>query len=171
MEEQMANNFEGIDIGTLKLMLLSYADDTVLFGDTPIKLQAGLDALSDYCRDRNIVINHQKTKIMSFAKRKKITDFTWFVDGNELEVVTEFKYLGLTFGTNGKYSLALNVLATQGIRATYSLRKHILRFPNIPVEITLRFFDTMVVSVLSYGCQLWGFKEIKNLEVIHKNFL
>jgi len=170
MEEQMSRNFEGIDMGTLKLMLLLYADDTVIFGDSPDNLQAGLNAMTDFCRDRKITINHEKTKIMIFEKRQHVPDFIWTLDGNNLEVVSEFKYLGLNFGKTGKYNPAFKSLATQATKASFMLRKHMLRFPNLPVNFALQFFDSMVVPVLSYGCQLWGFKEVKSLEVIHKKF-
>ena len=41
---------EGIDIGMLKLYLLLYADDIVIFSNTSEGLQKGLDILSDYCQ-------------------------------------------------------------------------------------------------------------------------
>lgn len=44
------NGFKGIDTGMLKLLLLLYADDIVIFSDTEKGLQDGLDILYSYCQ-------------------------------------------------------------------------------------------------------------------------
>ena len=59
---------EGIDIGMLKLYLLLYADDIVIFSNTSEGLQKGLDILSDYCQKWKLTVNIDKTKVMVFRK-------------------------------------------------------------------------------------------------------
>ena len=59
---------EGIDIGMLKLYLLLYADDIVIFSNTSEGLQKGLDILGDYCQKWNLTVNIDKTKVMVFRK-------------------------------------------------------------------------------------------------------
>ena len=59
---------EGIDIGMLKLYLLLYADDIVIFSNTSEGLQKGLDILSDYCQKWKLTVNIDKTKVMVFEK-------------------------------------------------------------------------------------------------------
>ena len=62
----MQNGVEGIDMGMLKLYLLLYADDIVIFSNTSDDLQKGLDVLSDYCQRWKLSVNTEKTKIMVF---------------------------------------------------------------------------------------------------------
>ena len=46
LEQELGNNgVNGIDICMVKLLLLLYADDIVLFGKTPDELQKSLDIL------------------------------------------------------------------------------------------------------------------------------
>ena len=62
--ELIQKGAEGIDIGMLKLYLLLYADDIVIFSNTSEGLQKGLDILSDYCQKWKLTVNIDKTKVM-----------------------------------------------------------------------------------------------------------
>ena len=56
------NSFEGVDIGILKLFLLLYVDDIVIFSETEQGLQTGLDILYEYCHQCwKLKVNIQKT--------------------------------------------------------------------------------------------------------------
>ena len=48
-QELENNGVNGIDIGMVKLILLIYADDIILFGKTPEELQKSLNILEEYC--------------------------------------------------------------------------------------------------------------------------
>ena len=48
-DEFILHGLEGVDIGSLKLFLLLYADDMTIFAETPAALQKGLDTLKSYC--------------------------------------------------------------------------------------------------------------------------
>ena len=52
----------GISIDDLKLYLLLYADDSVIFSSTREGLQMGLDVLHDYCTKWGLIINTDKLK-------------------------------------------------------------------------------------------------------------
>ena len=69
MEQELENNgVNGIDIGMFKLLLLLYADDIVLFGNTSEELQKSLDVLKEYCDRWRLTVNTSKTKILFFRK-------------------------------------------------------------------------------------------------------
>ena len=71
MEQELENNgVNGIDIGMVKLLLLLYADDIVLFGNTPEELQKSLDILEEYCDRWRLTVNTSKTKILIFIERE-----------------------------------------------------------------------------------------------------
>ena len=62
------NGVEGIDVGSIKLFLLLYADDMTIFSETEEGLQKGLDILESYCIRWKLTVNIEKTKIMVFRK-------------------------------------------------------------------------------------------------------
>ena len=55
---------EGIDIGKLKLFILIYADDIVLFGNSAAELQNAIVILEDYCQKWKLTVNTRKTKLV-----------------------------------------------------------------------------------------------------------
>ena len=60
---------EGIDIITVKMFMLLYADDIVFFGNSAEQLQDSLNLLSNYCKRWKLTVNINKTKVMVFRKR------------------------------------------------------------------------------------------------------
>ena len=42
---------------------------------------------------------------------------------------------------------------------------------NLDVSILLNLFDTHVSSVLSYGCEVWGFRSAPSIELVHEKFI
>ena len=75
----------------IKLMLLLYADDTVVFSNSPTGLQKCLDDLYIYCNKWKLTVNSNKTKIIIFCKRKTKGNLKFIFDSNELEIVNDFQ--------------------------------------------------------------------------------
>ena len=65
-ETFIRGKFQGIETGMLKLFLLLYADDIVIFADNKNVLQKSLEILYDYCTSWKLKVNTNKTKIMIF---------------------------------------------------------------------------------------------------------
>ena len=81
---------------------LLYADDFILFSFSKIGLQKQLNCLQKYCITNKLKINKLKTKIMVFRKGEVLArDEKWTIDGSEIEVVKEYKYLGFYFNNRG----------------------------------------------------------------------
>ena len=103
----LKNNFinsglEGIDINMFKVFLLLYADDIIIFSNTAEELQQSLDLLLEYCHKWKLTINVSKTKVMVFRKGGILPqNMTFYYNGQKLEIVKEFKYLGLVFTVGG----------------------------------------------------------------------
>ena len=57
----------GKEVYTIKLFLLLYADDAVLFSETVNGLQNALNALESYCKRWKLSLNTDKTKIVVFS--------------------------------------------------------------------------------------------------------
>ena len=86
----------------------------------------------------------------------------------KIEVVHEFKYLGVTFKYNGNFNINLAILKEQGNRAMFSLIKKARKY-SLPVDLQFDLFDKMVMSVILYGCEIWGYKSCINILSYHLN--
>ena len=73
--------------------------------------------------------------------------------------------------TDGGYGRAKQHLTNQGKKAVYSLKITIRKLHYPPVLITLKLFDTMVLPILSYGTEIWGFREDSSLEAVELHYL
>lgn len=87
-----------------------------------------------------------------------------------IENVKEFKYLGIVFSRSGSFRKAKTHLCEQAQKAMYGVIRKIRQL-NLPVECQLDLFDKVVMPVLLYGCEVWGFENIETIERIHLKFL
>ena len=82
----------------LRLLILMYADDTVLISDYAAKLQSSLYNLVDFCKLWNLNINKDKTKAMvTLFDSRKDGHFSLEIEGTELEIMSTYEYLGVIF--------------------------------------------------------------------------
>ena len=59
---------DGIDISMLKIFLLLYADDIIIFARSAEQLQNNLDHLHEYSTRYRLIVNTSKTKVMVFRR-------------------------------------------------------------------------------------------------------
>ena len=150
--------------------MLLYADDTILLSETEEDLQLLLHAFSKYCKQWRLSVNLDKTKIMVFSKRKSNKKYRFIFDGVIIQVVDSFPYLGILFNYNCKFSLAQKHLVEQARKAMYALI-HKTKGLCLPIDIQLKLFDILVVPILLYSSEIWGFHCNKEIEKLHLYYL
>ncbi len=155
--------------GYIKILVLLYADDTVILADSPVELQRCLDSLKLYCNEWRLTVNEKKTKICIFSKRKSNINFQFSYDGKPLEIVDSFKYLGVTFYRTGKFSVNINNLRDQAQKAMFALLAK-GRELSLPIDILLDYFDKTVVPIMLYGSEIWGYENLSMIEKLHLKF-
>ena len=96
--ELETKGMEGLDIGTLKLFILLYADDIVLFGNSADELQKSIKILEEYCQKWKLTVNTSKTKVIIFRNGGRLPNgLTFTYKCTEIEIVSKFSYLGIVF--------------------------------------------------------------------------
>ena len=58
----------------------------------------------------------------------------------------------------------------QAQRATFAIKFRQETY-NLPVDIMIELFDKMIMPILLYGCEIWGYSNIDCLEVFYRKFL
>ena len=170
-DEFYLNGVEGIDIGSIKLFLLLYADDMTIFSETEEGLQKGLDILESYCIRWKLTVNIEKTKIMVFRKGGILPrDLRFFYNNQEIEIVRSFSYLGIVFTPGGAFSNAQTTLAGQAQKAIYKLNSYLYKFADLTPKHILDLFDKLVTPILSYCGEVWGFCKADKIERVHLQF-
>lgn len=101
--------FEKKRIGDIKLekdriWSLAYADDMVLLAKNREALLGMMEAFKSFCKDRGLILNTEKTKLLIFNKKGRDRREVWRWRGREIEEVKCFNYLGFVFNRNGDYA-------------------------------------------------------------------
>ena len=156
-------------INELKLFLILFADDQVLFATSPETLQSLLTDLENYCQLDGLKINTNKTKAMIFEKgRRSHHDF--YIYNSVIELVDSFKYLGITLFKNVNWYRTQKCIAQH---ASFTLFNLFTIFKNIelPISHKIKLFDTLVLPILNFGSEIFGMHKGTDIELIHTKFL
>ena len=122
-----------------------------------------------YCDTWNLTVNISKTKVVVFS-RGKIRKKPVFYFGDKLiEVAEGYSYLGVQFNFNNKFNKSKALQVNQAQRALYSLLTK-SRNLQLPIDLQLQLFDQLVLPVLLYGWEIWGFEDLKIMESFQLKF-
>ncbi|MES9880123.1 MAG: reverse transcriptase family protein, partial [Sedimenticola sp.] len=170
-EEFYLNGIEGIDIGMINIFLLLYADDIAILATSQEQLQKGLDTLYNYCQKWKLTVNTKKSKIMIFRKGGRLpANLKFYYNNLEIEIVTKFSYLGVVFTPGGSFSEANNTLSGQAQKAIFKLNKYLQKFTELSPKHVLDLFEKLVVPILNYAGEVWGFNHSNQIERVHLQF-
>ena len=140
----------------IKLSCLLYADDIVIISRSPQRLQKCLDALGQYCNKWKLSPNITKTKAMVMNNKiRKNNKIDFFLNGQNLDNVTEFTYLGIKINAAGSFKPTLPHLSLKAERAIFSLNSK-YKINKLPVKIALRIFQSCMQPILTYGSEVWS---------------
>ena len=167
----------GVNIGVtiddshvfLKLLILLYADDTVILSDDESSLQFAMNVFEEYCKEWHLTVNINKTKVVIFSRGRQNKNYNFTYKDNIIEVVEEYKYLGIFFGRSGSCVSAKKHIAEQANKALFALMKK-SRHLDLPIDIQIDLFNKTIKPILLYGCELWGVGNVDVLERIQLKF-
>ena len=108
-------------LNQMKLFLILYADDQVVFAKSPETLQSLLTDIITYCNIWGLKINTVKTKMMIFERSRDATYADCFINNTRIEVIESFKYLGVTLFKNGNWNRSQKCIAKHASFALYNL--------------------------------------------------
>ena len=156
--------------GELKLFLILFADDQVLFSTSPTSLQSMLNDVETYCNECGLKINVAKTKALIFEKSTRYFHYDFFLYNEKLEIVTLFKYLGVYFYKNGNWHRSQKCIAEHASKAMHRLFSIFSKY-EFKTSDKCKLFDTLVLPVLNYSSEIWGLYDAKDIEQVHTKFM
>ena len=101
----------------------------------------------------------QKTKIMASSP---IT--SWQIDGETIETVTDFIFLGSRITEDGNCSHEIQRRLLLGRKATTNL-DNILKSRDITLPTNVSLVKAMVFPVVMYGCKRWTIKKAERQRI------
>ena len=137
----------GIKIAGRNINNLRYADDTTLMAESEEELKSLLMKVREESEKAGLKLNIQKNKIMASGP---IT--SWEIDGERVETVTDFIFLGSKITVDSDCSHAIKRHLLLGGKAVNNLDS-ILKSRDI--TLTICIVKAMVFPVAMYGCESW----------------
>ena len=130
----------GIKIAGRNINNLRYADDTILMAESEEELKSLLMKVKEESEEVGLKLNIQKTKIIASGP---IT--SWQIDGEKMEAVTDFIFLGSKIIVDGDCSHEIKRCLLLERKVTTSLDS-ILKSRDITLPAKVRLVKAMVFS-------------------------
>ncbi|XP_075163172.1 uncharacterized protein LOC142235800 [Haematobia irritans] len=162
----------GVIIDDINIRVLLYADDIVIIAEERSELQSMIQNLEHYCNDWNLTVNTNKSKILVFRKGGKLSEHErWTYRGEEIEVVSEYKYLGVIITPQMKFRSHIrnrNIQSKSAIKTTW---KNFLQKDNINLWQKWNLYQAVCRSIQSYAAQIWGYGNFEEVDKLQRYFL
>ena len=130
----------GIDTAGRNINNLRYADDTTLMAVVLLRVR-------EESEKAGLKLNTQKTKIMASSP---IT--SWQTEGEKVEVMTDFTFLGSKIIANGDCSHEIKRHLLLG-RKTMTNLDSLLKSRDITFSTKVHLVKVMVFLLVMYGCE------------------
>ena len=137
----------GIRIARRNINNLRYADDTTLMAESEEELKTLLIKVKKKSEKVGLKLNIQKIKIMASSP---IT--SWQIDGETVETVTDFIFLGSKITADGDCSHEIKRCLLLG-RKAMTKPDSILKSRDITLPANVHIVKAMIFPVVTYGCE------------------
>ena len=119
-----------------------------------------MDCLTEELKSLLMKVKEESEKVglkFNIQKEKFMTSgpiTTWQVDGETVETVAEFTYLGSKITADGdcSHEIKRHLLLERKVMTNLD---SILKSRDITLSTKVRLFKTMVFPVVMYGCESW----------------
>ena len=135
---------------------LRYADDITLMAESEEELKSLLMNLKEESEKAGLKLNIQKMKIMASGP---ITSCQ--IDGETMETVTDFIFLGSKITADGDCSHKIKRLLLLERKAMTNLDS-VLRSRDITLPTKVHLVKAVVFLVVMYGCKNWTIKKVEH---------
>ena len=135
----------GIKIARRNINNLRYTDDTNLMAESEEELKSLLMKVKEESENVGLKLSIQKTKIMAFGPLT-----SWQIDGETVETVPDFVFLGSKITTDGDCSHEIRRRLLLG-RKVMTILDSILKSRDITLLTKVCLVKAMLFPVVMYG--------------------
>ena len=149
----------GIKVARKNINNLRYADDTTLMAESEEELKNLLMKVKEESEKADLKLSIQKLKIMA-----SIPFTLWQIDGETMETVTDFIFLGSKITVDGDCSHEIKRHLLLGRKVITNL-DNILNSWDITLLTKVRLVKALVFPVVMYRCESWTVKKAERWRI------
>ena len=159
----------GVEVSELKrIILLMFADDILLWGDSQEELQLQLNTLRDYCCKWQLEVSVPKTKVLLSPHAELSTPLLY--NGAEVEVVHSHPYLGVLFQGDAKWESMIERTVAKATKRQAALST-LLTNKQLPMMVRYGIWCTVVRPILEWGLEVYSPPDTIVLERVQRSAL
>ena len=145
---------------------LLFADDTALVADSDKKLCRLVREFGKACERRKLRVNVGKSKVMRFSRYFNGSRMHVILNGEPLEEVDCFKYLGSQVSADGRCEMDVVQRRNEGCRAWGTL-KSVLSNRGLGIKTKKCLYEGVIIIVPTalYGAEAWGMRSAERRKV------
>ena len=140
---------DGID-NEWELNQLLFADDTVVVADSERKLCQLVTEFERVCERRKLRVNVSKSKVMRCTRNEDGDRLCVMLNGEVLEEVDQFRYLGSVIAANGGVEADVRHRVNEGCKVLGAL-KGVMKNRRLRMNVKKVLYEKVVVSTVMYG--------------------
>jgi len=149
----------GLKLARTNINNLRYTDDTTFMAESKEELKSLLIKVKEKSEKVGLKLNIQKTKIMASGPT-----ISWQIDGETIETVTDFIFMGSKITSDGDYSheIKRHLLLKRKVMTNLD---SILKSRDITLPTKVRVVKAMVFPVVMYECESWTIKKAEHQRI------
>ena len=140
-----------------ELNQLLFADDTVFVADSEEKLCRLVAEFGRVCERRKLRVNVGKSKVMRCTRGEEGARMNVILNGEVLEEVDKFKYLGSVVAANGGIEADVCHRVNEGCKMLGAL-KGVMKCRGLGMNVKKVLYEKVIVPTVTYGSECWGMK-------------
>ena len=139
--------------------------DSALVVHSAEEMQKVVNVFSDASKKYGKKINIKKTEVLYQPNSTIIREEDIMVDGNKLNSVLEFTYLGGTISSNGRIDDEIQRRMAKASTYFGRLRQRLWNNHHVSMRVKGKIYRAIVLSTLLYGAEAWAVyrRQVKNL--------
>ena len=137
---------------------LRCADDTSLMAESEEELKSLLSKVTEESEKAGLKLNIQKAKIMASGP------ITWQIDGESMETVTDFIFLGSKITAGGDCSHEIKRCLLLGRKVMTKLSS-VLKSRDRTLPTKDHLVKAMVFLIVMYRCESWTIKKAEHQRI------
>jgi len=146
---------------------LQYADDAAVMAHTPQALQNVLTAYDEAYRRVGLKVNAGKTEVLCRTAAPQIQEELFYLNGEALKNVQNFKYLGSVIAGDGTIDQEVTNRVQLANAAFERLRERVFLNKNLKITTIITVYEAVCVSTLLYECETWTVYS-RHVRVLHR---
>jgi len=137
-----------------QIMMDTFADDIDLICSNEEDLRQLTLLLDVTARKYGMEVSAEKSKVLIVGKERKTLAQPIQINGDDLEMVDSFEYLGSKITADGKSSEEIRNRLAMATSSLINLN-NIWKNSNITIKTKYRLLRTITLAIALYGCETW----------------